>query len=83
MARIGEISKSLEKAPGNRKSPLPDGGKWKAETKRAKKEGLMLRDDSAAFDGFSTLDIVNGLHGVCAALDADVASNSNYDTQSA
>jgi hypothetical protein len=33
------------------------------------KRVLPLRDDSSDSDGFTTLDLVNGLHGVCLALD--------------
>jgi hypothetical protein len=45
--------------------------------RRAPKQGLFLRD-SAESDGFSTLDIVNGLNGVCTALDA-MAGNEDQD----
>jgi hypothetical protein len=36
--------------------------------RRPKINGLLL-SESDEFDGYSTLDVVNGLHGVCLALD--------------
>lgn len=37
--------------------------------RRAPKQGLFLRDAEES-DGFTALDLVNGLNGVCIALDA-------------
>lgn len=37
--------------------------------RRAPKHGLRLRDSEES-DGFTALDLVNGLNGVCVALDA-------------
>jgi hypothetical protein len=41
----------------------------RARARRTKKDYLHLLQ-SDEFDGFSTLDLVNGLHGVCEALDS-------------
>ena len=38
---------------------------------------LCESDDS---EGFTTLDLVNGLHGVCCAIDQEAASNGCQDT---
>lgn len=46
--------------------------------RRKKKSGLRLCD-SDEYDGYSTLDVVNGLHGVCCAIDAEAASNGCRD----
>jgi hypothetical protein len=46
--------------------------------KRKPKAGLILFQ-SGEFDGFTTQDVVNALHGVCAALDHIVVDYSEPD----
>jgi hypothetical protein len=38
----------------------------------------MLRE-SGPYDGFTTLDVINGLHGVCFAADQIVQAQSDID----
>jgi len=55
--------------------PLPP------KTRRARKKkrnGLHLCESSER-DGFTTLDVVNGLHGVCCAMDAEAATHGCQD----
>lgn len=57
------------------------GGPPPPKTRRPRKKqknGLRLCE-SDEHDGYSTLDVVNGLHGVCCAIDAEAASNSCRD----
>jgi hypothetical protein len=49
------------------KPPGPPVASKPRRARRVKKEGLQLTE-SDEFDGFSTLDVMNGLHGVCQAL---------------
>jgi hypothetical protein len=42
------------------------------------RRGLLLVE-SGEFDGYSTLDLVNGLHGVCNALDQLEGSAQSLD----
>lgn len=42
------------------------------------RRALRLRDDSSDSDGFTTLDLVNGLQGVCYALD-QIAGESDAE----
>jgi hypothetical protein len=46
--------------------------------KRAQRKGLLLRDSDES-DGFSTLDLVNGLQGVCHALDQSIGQSFDID----
>jgi hypothetical protein len=46
--------------------------------KRKPKAGLLLFE-SGEFDGFSTQDVVNGLHGVCTALEHLVVDFNDQD----
>ena len=48
----------------------------------AETPGLRLRQSNEE-DGFTTLDVINGLRGVCVALDDYVATNSCPDVDQA
>lgn len=50
-----------------------------AETRRPRRPPAGVRlSESGEFDGFMTIDVLNGLHGVCLALDL-VTDASDFD----
>jgi hypothetical protein len=56
----------------------------KPRTRRAKPTGLLLAESEEG-DGFSTLDVLNALYGICVALDTghferDINVNGNMQT---
>jgi hypothetical protein len=56
----------------------PDEPTKKTRVRRVKRRGLLLAE-SDEFDGFSALDLVSGLHGVCTALDELDGSERSLD----
>ena len=54
--------------------PPPSGPTTKPRRPRRKPPGLTL-SESGEYDGFSTLDVLNGLHGVCEALNTGYFEN--------
>jgi hypothetical protein len=70
-------SKVIPFRSGQNQQP-PDEPTKKPRVRRAKRRGLLLAE-SDEFDGFSALDLVTGLHGVCTALDQLAGSEQSLD----
>jgi hypothetical protein len=72
------MNASITPIRGGYTQPPGTGGKPPRRPRPPKRNGLHLSasDDG---EGFGTLDVVNGLHGVCLALDAEAASHSCSD----
>jgi hypothetical protein len=49
------------------------------KSRRSKERIGVKLTESEPETGFCTLDVVNGLHGICVALDESVVSNSNFN----
>jgi hypothetical protein len=59
-------------------TPIRPTPKPRRQKRAARQEGLLLRD-SAEGEGFTTLDLVNGLYGVCKAADQLVVSTADIN----
>ena len=58
--------------------PAPPKPPRRRRQSAARPPGVRLRD-SDEFDGYSTRDVINGLHGVCCTLDEAIGSQSCRD----